>query len=235
MVDLIEKFFGSETTHDEDIALGEILVSSEEAAGRFAEMAEASYFACGMPEPMEPGGFLRALRSWLSRFYPVIMVILGVAVWYLLGHQAVPPSDLGKGASPMIPGRATVPSTVVVEKTQPRLSYTPITRKAVGEAVGDSPGTRPMEEPPVPGNRAGKALNNLKVVVRQDSPGSVTVRILGPGMNEVRRLYEGPLQAGQWAFRWDGILSDGRPASPGRYLIEVDKGFTRSTQEVVIR
>jgi flagellar hook assembly protein FlgD len=74
----------------------------------------------------------------------------------------------------------------------------------------------------------------LRVVVNQEADGIVTVRVLGPGGNEVRRLYDGPLEEGWWAFTWDGILENGHPAAPGVYRIEVGGASGVKSQEVEI-
>jgi len=87
---------------------------------------------------------------------------------------------------------------------------------------------------PEPEARATEEFTNLEVIVRQEQPGPVRVRILAPDRTEVRRLYEGALQAGQWSFKWDGILATGQAATPGQYLIEIEKGSVRKTQEVII-
>jgi flagellar basal-body rod modification protein FlgD len=50
----------------------------------------------------------------------------------------------------------------------------------------------------------------------------VTVSILGPAGDVVRRLELGPSQAGLQAFTWDGTAQDSRPAKDGAYTFKVE-------------
>jgi len=64
----------------------------------------------------------------------------------------------------------------------------------------------------------------LSVLVETQRSSLVTVRILDHKGKEVRALYAGVLDAGQWVFHWDGLLADGKRASVGQYRIQVENG-----------
>lgn len=53
----------------------------------------------------------------------------------------------------------------------------------------------------------------------------------------LRSLYSGPLEAGTWAFRWDGTGMDGRALMPGQYRLAWARGdeVLRKTVQVEAR
>jgi hypothetical protein len=66
--------------------------------------------------------------------------------------------------------------------------------------------------------------DQLSVLVETEQSSLVTVRILDSQGQEIRALYAGVLDPGQWSFQWDGLLANGKPASNGPYRIEVQNG-----------
>lgn len=75
----------------------------------------------------------------------------------------------------------------------------------------------------------------LSVVVGAQEKTLVTVRILDHEGQEIRDLYTGFVQPGHWAFRWDGDLSDGTPATAGQYHIDVQTGALHQTKAIRIK
>jgi hypothetical protein len=232
MVDLIEKFFQGELTEAEDETLAGLLNSSEEAAGRFAEAAKAAYISFGLPEPGLLENITRLFRMYWGRYLTVAVAVGGLTTLYLL-------SEKGRNSKPEtvpLPAPAAVTAPAPVRQAPmlvPQRVKPPVEKQETPLRIPVP--TTPLAGPPEPGEEGAKDYRNLKVVVQQDEGGPVLVRILGQDGLEVRRLYDGPLGAGQWSFTWDGILGDGRPAAPGRYQIEIKAGSALKTQEVVIR
>jgi flagellar hook assembly protein FlgD len=74
----------------------------------------------------------------------------------------------------------------------------------------------------------------LSVVVSRRSAGLVTVRILDSGKKEVRLLYAGMLQPGDWTFEWEGLLEDGSRAVPGAYFVETQSGSAVMQKKIQI-
>jgi flagellar hook assembly protein FlgD len=61
------------------------------------------------------------------------------------------------------------------------------------------------------------------------------VRILDSTGHEVRALFAGPVQPGEWIFQWDGLLPDGKPAPPGDYQIDVQSGSRHAAKKVQVK
>jgi len=61
------------------------------------------------------------------------------------------------------------------------------------------------------------------------SAGSGRLSLQSEDGQDLRELFAGPLQAGTWAFRWDGTGADTLPVAPGRYQIR----WQRDKQSVV--
>lgn len=223
MADLIEKFFLSELTEDEDRELASQLEVSEEAAGRFAETAENLYLSFGLPNPLPPGNSMGSWHSLWGKGLMVLLVLGGLTAWFWpAGPKRVPAEE-----------KPPVAGTVPLEKKAPVKMKVPVPvlkkeQKPVQASESDL-----VAAPPDPDFNTD--YRNLKVVVDQENAGPVTVRILDANGIEVRRLYNGPLQAGKWAFQWDGILGTGRAASPGSYRIEVQGGSTLKQREITIK
>jgi flagellar basal-body rod modification protein FlgD len=60
------------------------------------------------------------------------------------------------------------------------------------------------------------------VVELAEKADQVTVSILGPAGDVVRRLELGPTEPGLKAFTWDGTAQDGRPAKDGKYTFKAE-------------
>lgn len=226
MNDLIKKFFTSDLTEAEEKALAEQLASSEGAAERFAESAEKAYFTLGLPEPRMVGRLARFFHSAWGKWMPVIVVMGGVTAWYLWTRPVVP-----SVLHAVTPARVEpAPHAVGAFVTKAPVSVKPIAPKPVG-----TPPTPAGfgETPPNPGFVTD--YRKLKVIVDQEKAGPITVSILSPEGFEVRRLYEGPLGVGKWAFSWDGIMADGMAAEPGVYHIQVTGAAKMISKEVIVR
>ncbi|HET9869264.1 MAG TPA: FlgD immunoglobulin-like domain containing protein [bacterium] len=108
---------------------------------------------------------------------------------------------------------------------------------------------KPVLEVPAPGLQAparphparpqaalpGREGEELSVMVKAPEKSLVSVRVLDGAGKEVRSLYTGFVEAGQWAFQWDGLLQDGRPAQAGNYLIDVRSGTAHLTKGIRIK
>jgi hypothetical protein len=82
---------------------------------------------------------------------------------------------------------------------------------------------------------SSKTYSNLSVVVSQSQLGSISVRITDTSGVEIKRLYLGNLGPGNWAFEWDGKLSNGLAANPGYYQIEVKSGSSTQRKSIQIQ
>lgn len=65
------------------------------------------------------------------------------------------------------------------------------------------------------------------------APRRVTVTLFGIDGRVVRRLFDGPREAGRHTAYWDGLGSDGRPVLPGMYFARVSTGSSRATLRIV--
>lgn len=64
-------------------------------------------------------------------------------------------------------------------------------------------------------------------------PRRVTVTLFGVDGRVVRRLFDGPREAGRHTAFWDGADNDGRPVQPGMYFARVSAGASRATLRIV--
>jgi hypothetical protein len=110
----------------------------------------------------------------------------------------------------------------------------PAEKAGITQAVPKAQGER-IEPPPSIEGRDKTAYSELNIVVGMKNPGSVSVVVLDSSGAEVRRLFDGVLQAGKWSFDWDGRLDDHQAALPGGYRIEVRSGGVTQSREVNIR
>lgn len=65
------------------------------------------------------------------------------------------------------------------------------------------------------------------------APRRVTVTLFGVDGRVVRRLLDGPREAGRHTAYWDGLGNDGRPVLPGMYFARVAAGDSRATLRIV--
>lgn len=68
----------------------------------------------------------------------------------------------------------------------------------------------------------GKAAGVIELAEHADR---VTVTIVGPAGDVVRRLELGPSEPGLKAFTWDGMAQDGRAAKDGQYTFRAEAMF----------
>ncbi len=228
MSDLIDKYFSEDLTQAEDEALEGLLSTSEVAAERFFAKAEKDYFSYGLPDPVSTGirSWIRPIRGWMGPAVLLMVLLMGGLFW---STHSVP---LSREAAPVV-----VPSSPQVPVTEQRSiekKVVPLVRKIAPKTETTSV-RETGSEPPAIGGISSKTYAGVRVIVKQENAGPVVVRVLDSDGAEVRRLYDGPLSAGQWAFTWDGVRKDKTAASPGDYAIEINNGRTVLTQEVEIR
>ena len=226
MADLIEKFFQEELSKPEYEELAKRLSTSGEEADRFADKAEFLYFQYGLPDPHPAGKLARFFKSAWGKLFPVIVVGGSLALWYWWP----------KTENEVVAQKIPIPQEVVKFAASPRPTPARVYTPAVNKVSKTTPMTPvPATLTPPPGSNLEMNYRRLNVVVDQESDGIITVRIIGPDGLEARKLYEGPLEIGQWAFTWDGILDSGQPASPGTYRVEANGGAGMKSKEVIIR
>jgi hypothetical protein len=206
MPDLIKKYFQSELSLEEDEVLSKLLSTSEDAAEEFALKAEQAYFELGLPEPIIPQPVNKTLKWSGGRFLKIVLALVSVAAiyWWL---RPVKPVMLSKEEL-NLPINTQIPNVK---------NLVPV--KVIG---------------PPPNPDFDTDYRNLSVIVNLDKESPIVVRIIGPDGLEVRRLYQGPLKAGQWSFVWNGLLDNGQPAIPGTYKIFVDSSAGSKSKEVTI-
>ncbi len=206
MSDLIQAFFVRDLSPEESDLLARTLENSGDDALRFASLGEAAYQATGLPahhwHGANPWGPGWGTAGKGTTLLKILLAAGGLGAAWWYFHRPAPP----------IP--ASLSSIKPVESLQPSVPYCP--PKPV----------QPLSSVP------GMEGKNLQVEVDVAQPGLVTVRVLDPQGAEVRHLYTGFLQKGGWRFAWDGLLSDGKAAPEGRYLIEVKSGQGNFTKPV---
>ncbi len=235
MADLVEKFFTADLTDSEEEALDSLLASSEEASGRFAELAAKAYQSFGLPDP---GGDTPKSSGWrkpLSLIVLALFLLAGLKVWRSRESR----SDLSQASAPSV----SLPSHKVrleksgtqktVEKVLPnKLSNeepSAATSGKTAETMAASPLPLLAETPAL--TPAPKAHARLRINLAIGQSGPVTVRILDATGLEVKDLYRGNLAAGTYAFVWDGKLDNGRTASPGQYHIQTLDGTQNEVKD----
>lgn len=226
MADHIEKYFRGELSKAEYGALAKQLASSGETADRFIEKAEAVYFQYGLPDPGGHGGGGHYFKTVWGK---LLLVVAAGAV--AVGYRWM------RAENPQIPRpvSALTPVVKLTSKPEQPVVKPPLpAEKTAARMPREKPASVAPEKAP-PGSGIETDYHKLSVVVEQGNDGIVAVKVLGPDGSEVRRLYEGPLESGRWAFTWDGKLDDGRPAAPATYRIEVKGDSGSEDQEVILR
>ena len=226
---LIEKYFRGELTDPEESTLEKLLTDSEDTAWEFGQEAAAAYQRYGLPEPDLPGGENPDGPSNgmnpLTWMIPLLgLLFLGGFGWWKF-HQTVVPVKLEVPAAQPAPVRVKK----IVKHAEPTVK---VLKQAVQAPVAPAP-QAPTELPP-DGGSLKEAGNNLKVVVKRETAGPATVRVVNSLGVEIRLLYSGTLQAGKWSFEWDGRSGDGRLVDPGKYSIQVQTEGSAQSREVVI-
>jgi hypothetical protein len=218
MTNLVDQFFQRNLSEAEAQSLDELLGKSPEEALRLGEKMKQEYLAMGLPLPTLPRHFGPALPGTglpllKAALLAAVLAGAGAFTWWFWSKPApqssVPFASVEKPDLPEIPPREALP--------RPEAKLPP----------------PPIE---IPQRLTGSTVegNRLSVVVELESPASVEVRILNPKDQPVRTLYQGNLEAGEWAIHWDGFLSDGSRAPGGDYRIQVKSGSTEMSKNVSI-
>jgi hypothetical protein len=217
MTDLIKAFFERELSESEANELGKLLENSPEAPLRFKELSRQRYLAMGLPDPQLPEGI----------HIPSIPKGLGLGGWIAGAVLLV----LG-GAAVLWKFWPSVPVEVPVKSLPAQLSLSSITKTASN--IIKTKSVIPSSIQPVPAlqDQEGVALS---VTVETQTKVLLTVRVINGSGNEVRNLFAGFVQPGQWAFKWDGILSDGQKAPAGEYKIDVQTGASHQFKTILIQ
>ena len=264
MADLVEKYFHQDLTEEEDRVLTQELLNSDEASEKFLRLAEEAYVRYGLPAADWEGPLPRILpkpRAGWNRWFTLSALVLGLASgFYYLHHwkpwappvQASPQSQSTAGNSGFRKLLQETGSTT----TRPPTSGEVYSSSWESPQGTDSPETNPAPSVPsagLPGNATDRsttpseslstqpgpsgfpAYSKISVDVSLSGPETLMVRVLDHHGTAVALLYSGPLAAGQWSFQWNGKTSEGSPASPGYYQIEIKSGSNIQRKNVQIR
>ncbi len=238
MPDLVEKFFKEDLTEAEHQALSEALLSSDETALKFEGQARDIYLGFGLPDPSfhwpktthlpwhsSHAGFWGHAAQVLHHFghwiWPSVIVVgttASVTVWHYSQTSPVKPVEQPAVVLPVPtvkiePKAFPTPAPRVILPPKPAIpTATPLT-----VVHPDFTPVKVDQNPPA-------SFSKLSVVVTQAKAGSVVVRVTDMKGTEIQSLYQGNLEAGNWAFEWNGLLSDGKSAPAGYYRIEVKAG-----------
>jgi len=219
MTDLVQEFFLRDLSEAEHEALSKMLESTPDAALRYEQLLEQSYLATGLPQPSLPQG-LQSLPhpgagglTGLSGSIKILLAVLATTGVILWKFWPQPKTEISVPVQPQ-----------AVQQTAPKALTVP-----VKEAIKLLAPVQPSAAAPGPEGQ------ELSVVVDAPVKNLVTVRILGQDGQEIRNLYTGFVQPGHWAFRWDGDLTDGKPAPPGNYQIDVQTGTLHQTKNIRIK
>jgi len=220
--DLAKAFFERDLTEAEEQALADEIAASPETALRLAHEARSAYMATGLPVPdwgSSLAGASGAAAGGAALLKGLLVgALLTGAAWYWTTRTSVDPEP--------IPVPEPVPSSAPAVPSRPgKVSKAPPVAKKVAR-----PAPTLAPQPYVPNRR----YEGLAAIVRQESSGLVTVRILNDHGAEVRLLYVGMLPRGVWTFEWDGHLQDGTLAPEGEYKVETQSGRTLLQKRVLI-
>jgi hypothetical protein len=64
--------------------------------------------------------------------------------------------------------------------------------------------------------------------------GNMSIRIFDIAGREVRRLYSGYCQAGEYSFSWNGATDSRQRAATGIYLVRMDAGGQSITRKLIL-
>lgn len=208
MVDLITTFFERELSEAEADALGNLLQQSPDAALRYEGLLEQHYLATGLPAPQVPQSLtLPTSSGGLSTTgWTGLAVLTALTAAGLLWK-------FWPQATVQTPLKSAAPTFKVGVPRNPVVSA-------------------PVQPAPAQATAEGEELS---VVVGTQTKSLVTVRILDATGREVRGLFAGFVQPGQWAFKWDGELSNGASAPSGEYQIDVQTGSQHQYKTIRIK
>jgi hypothetical protein len=211
LINLVEKFFNEDLTGADEEALEKLLLQSPEAASRFNVLAEEAYLATGQLAHQWPGKAIQippvgGMGTGLKLFLVLLTLGTAVAIWRFWPQSA--PEVFPKTVIPVVPIQPVVAPLKAVANQIVHPGIVP--KRASAELEGDA----------------------LGILVETPQVALVTVRVLDSSGHEIRSLYTGVLDPGKWSFRWDGLLENGKPATGGNYMIEVQKGSHRLSKPV---
>lgn len=222
MADLLQDFFKRDLSETEMDALEKALKESPESALGFEAQLELYRQKIGLPhQPLPqslqtlpktagPVGWSGVAMKW------VIAAILGAGV-------------IGAAVWKFWPNPTPVKvSASVPVRTMPSTGMSSSVKSSIAKVA------RPAPVSPQPASTQ-TVDNGLRVIVHTAQAAPVTVRILGQGGQEVRALYSGMVQPGEWIFQWDGLLPDGQSAPPGGYQIEVQSNGRHLTKDISVK
>lgn len=201
MDDLVKAYFERNLTEAEAGELENLLKNSPEQAQQFAELSEKAYLATGLPAHQWPGHSIsipqisRLGANW-KWWLPLCAAGLGALLWHL---KTQPPAEVPIAKS------APVISGIQNHLARPA-------QQVVPQKIQVLPSQKQWEG------------DQLSVLVETEKSSLVTVRILDDQGREVRALFAGVLDTGQWNFVWDGLLANGSQALNGSYEIQVQNG-----------
>ena len=261
MPDLVEKYFMQDLTDEEDRALTQELLNSDQASEKFLRLAEEAYARFGLPPADWEGPPPRILSKPKTGWHPWLglsLVVLGMAAglhyWRSSNPWASLIQTLGQNRAASAAPRLDAPQPQAANRPaagegRPSVSNPPPGADPAGtvasiampvsnpKGVG-SPGSSAVGSPIPPANpsqAASPAFSKLSVDVSVSGPETLTVRVLNPHGIQVAFLYEGPVASGKWTFTWNGKISDGGLAPPGYYQIEMKSGNQTQRRNVRIR
>jgi hypothetical protein len=192
------------------------------------ELSEAEADALGNLLQQSPEEAMR-YEGLLEQHY----LATGLPVPQVPQSLTLPPSSTGLGASGWT-GLAVLTALTaagLLWKFWPQAPVeTPL--KPVPAPIRSVAPRIPIAPAPVQATAEGEELS---VVVGTQTKSLVTVRILDSTGREVRGIFAGFVQPGQWAFKWDGELSNGAPAPTGEYQIDVQTGSLHQYKTIRIK
>lgn len=233
-LELVEEYFRRDLTEAEKKTLDELLERSPEAADFFRERAEEVTQPRPLPEPKlpplpsfpPPKRRSISLSKWLWVLPGYALLAAGFWLWSL-NHDLHWPWD----------PREAVPAT----SPAPPFPDATGTNTDLAQDMGAQPdpqdeendGVTPERVTPLsPSNPTGLGHSGTRIIVERPIPGQVTVTVLDTTGKEVRMLYSGALQSGQWALEWNGRTDDGIKAPAGAYIAQVSSGTKVQQQRV---
>lgn len=200
---LDKEFFQRPLSPAEEEQLAAELASSDEACLEFAQAAEADYRRSGFPEPQLPARLSR--KAWAL----LALLAVGTAsgAWLLSdGERPVEPVQAQDQALPLHEEQAPVKAAPMTE--------------APGALAPDRLDVRRYD-------------SDFVLSVTTERAGKATIQLQSLDGRSLRTLYQGRLEKGRWAIRWDGAGADGQVLVPGRYRLVLRRGEGRELGKLV--
>lgn len=97
-----------------------------------------------------------------------------------------------------------------------------------------APSEAPRLAPVAPDRLAvARYAEDFVLTVTTQKAGKARLSLQSLDGRDLRTLYQGRLEVGQWAFRWDGAGADGQALVPGRYRLVLTRGDGRELGKLV--